>query len=50
MEEYDGKTKYHRRVGLRSSSCRERHEMALKILPRMCLALPSKDIIKEWAA
>ena len=33
-----------------SSSDREKHEMALKILPRMCLVLPSKDIIEEWAA
>jgi nicotinamidase-related amidase len=33
-----------------SSSDKAKHEMALKILPRMCLVLPSKDIIKEWAA
>jgi nicotinamidase-related amidase len=33
-----------------SSGDKARHEMALKILPRMCLVLPSKDIIKEWAA
>jgi nicotinamidase-related amidase len=32
-----------------SSGDKARHEMALKILPRMCLVLPSKDIIKEWA-
>jgi nicotinamidase-related amidase len=32
-----------------SSGDREKHEMALEILPRMCLVLPSKDIIKEWA-
>jgi nicotinamidase-related amidase len=32
-----------------SSSDKEKHEMALKILPRMCLVLPSGDIIKEWA-
>jgi len=32
-----------------SSSDKEKHEMALKILPRMCLVLPSRDIIKEWA-
>jgi nicotinamidase-related amidase len=33
-----------------SSGDKAKHEMALKILPRMCLVLPSKDIIKEWAA
>jgi nicotinamidase-related amidase len=32
-----------------SSGDKEKHEMALRILPRMCLVLPSKDIIKEWA-
>ncbi len=32
-----------------SSTDKTAHEMALKILPRMCLVLPSKDIIKEWA-
>jgi nicotinamidase-related amidase len=32
-----------------SSGDKEKHEMALKILPRMCLVLPSADIIKEWA-
>jgi nicotinamidase-related amidase len=31
-----------------SSSDKTAHEMALKILPRMCLVLPSKDILKEW--
>jgi len=25
------------------------HEMALEIMPRMCLVLPSNDIMKEWA-
>ena len=33
-----------------SSSDKTAHEMALKIMLRMCLVLPSKDIIKEWAA
>jgi nicotinamidase-related amidase len=33
-----------------SSSDKAKHEMALKILPRMCLVLSSKDIVKEWAA
>ncbi len=33
-----------------SSSDRTAHEMALKIMLRMCLVLPSKDIIKGWAA
>ncbi len=33
-----------------SSTDKTTHEMALKILPRMCLVLPSKDIIKEWAS
>jgi nicotinamidase-related amidase len=33
-----------------SSGDKARHEMALKILPRVCLVLPSKDIVKEWAA
>jgi nicotinamidase-related amidase len=33
-----------------SSSDKAKHEMALMILPRMCLVLPSKDIINEWAA
>jgi len=33
-----------------SSSDKTAHEMALKIIPRMCLVLPSKDIMKEWAA
>ena len=32
-----------------SSSDKMAHEMALKIMPRMCLVLPSKDILKEWA-
>jgi nicotinamidase-related amidase len=32
-----------------SSSDKTAHEMALKIMPRMCLVLPSKDIMKEWA-
>jgi len=32
-----------------SSTDKTAHEMALKILPRMCLVLPSKDIMKEWA-
>jgi nicotinamidase-related amidase len=32
-----------------SSSDKTAHEMALKIIPRMCLVLPSKDIVKEWA-
>ncbi len=32
-----------------SSSNKTAHEMALKIMPRMCLVLPSKGIIKEWA-
>lgn len=32
-----------------SSSDKTAHEMALKIMLRMCLVLPSKDIIKEWA-
>jgi nicotinamidase-related amidase len=31
-----------------SSSDRTLHEMALKIMPRVCLVLPSKDIMKEW--
>jgi isochorismate hydrolase len=33
-----------------SSSDKTAHEMALKIIPRLCLVLPSKDITKEWAA
>lgn len=33
-----------------SSSNKTMHEMALTIMPRMCLVLPSKDIIREWAA
>jgi nicotinamidase-related amidase len=33
-----------------SSVDKTAHEMALKILPRMCLVLPSKDILKEWAS
>jgi len=33
-----------------SSGDKARHEMALKILTRMCLVLPSQDIIKEWTA
>ena len=32
-----------------SSSNKIAHEMALKIMPRMCLVLPSKDIINSWA-
>jgi nicotinamidase-related amidase len=32
-----------------SSSDKAKHEMALKIMPRMCLVLPSNDIIQEWA-
>jgi nicotinamidase-related amidase len=32
-----------------SSSDKTMHEMALKIMLRMCLVLPSKDILKEWA-
>ncbi len=32
-----------------SSTDKTTHEMALKILPRMCLVLPSKDIMKEWS-
>jgi len=31
-----------------SSGDKEKHEMALKILPRISLVLPSRDIIKEW--
>lgn len=31
-----------------SSPDRITHEMALKILPHLCLVLPSKDIISEW--
>jgi nicotinamidase-related amidase len=33
-----------------SSGDKTRHEMALRILPRVCLVLPSRDIVKEWAA
>jgi nicotinamidase-related amidase len=33
-----------------SSSDKTAHEIALKIMLRMCLVLPSKDIIKEWTA
>jgi len=33
-----------------SSPDKTAHEMALKIISRMCLVLPSKDIIKEWAS
>jgi nicotinamidase-related amidase len=33
-----------------SSTDKAAHEMALKILPHMCLVLPSKDIMKEWAS
>ncbi len=32
-----------------SSSNKTAHEMALKIMPRICLVLPSEDILKEWA-
>ena len=32
-----------------SSSDKTAHEIALKIMPRMCLVLPSNDIMKEWA-
>jgi len=32
-----------------SSMDKTAHEMALKIMPRMCLVLPSNDIMKEWA-
>jgi nicotinamidase-related amidase len=32
-----------------SSSDRTTHEMALKIIPRLCLVVSSQDIIKEWA-
>lgn len=32
-----------------SSPDKTAHEMALKIISRMCLVLPSKDIIKEWS-
>jgi len=32
-----------------SSTDKTAHEMALKIMLRMCLELPSKDIIKAWA-
>ncbi len=31
-----------------SSSDKTLHEMALRIMPRMCLVLSSKDIMKEW--
>jgi nicotinamidase-related amidase len=31
-----------------SSSDKTAHEMALKIMPRFCLVLPSKDILREW--
>ncbi len=33
-----------------SSPDKTAHEMALKIISRMCLVLPSKDIIKEWSS
>jgi nicotinamidase-related amidase len=33
-----------------SSGDKAKHEMALKILPRMCLVLPSQDILREWTA
>jgi nicotinamidase-related amidase len=33
-----------------SSTDKTAHEMALKIMLRMCLVLPSKDILKEWAS
>ena len=33
-----------------SSGDKTAHEMALKIMPRICLVLHSKDIMKEWAA
>lgn len=32
-----------------SSTDKTAHEMALRILPRMCLVLSSKDILREWA-
>jgi nicotinamidase-related amidase len=32
-----------------SSSDKSMHEMALKIMTRMCLVQSSKDILKEWA-
>ena len=31
-----------------SSSNKETHELALRILSRVCLVIPSKDIMKEW--
>lgn len=31
-----------------SSSDKTAHEMALKIMSRLCVVLPSKDILKEW--
>jgi nicotinamidase-related amidase len=31
-----------------SSSDKMAHEMALKIMQRMCMVLPSEDIIKSW--
>lgn len=32
-----------------SSGDKTMHEMALKIMQRICLVLPSKDVLKEWA-
>lgn len=31
-----------------SSSDRGMHEAALKILPKLCMVMPSRDIIREW--
>jgi len=33
-----------------SSSDKTAHEMALRIISHVCLVLPSKDIMEEWAA
>jgi len=31
-----------------SSSDKEMHESAIKILRKVCLVIPSQDIVKEW--
>jgi nicotinamidase-related amidase len=36
--------------GCVSSGDKANHEMGLNILPRICLVLPSRGIIKEWTA
>jgi nicotinamidase-related amidase len=32
-----------------SSGDKEMHEMALKVMQRLCLVVPSKEILEEWA-